>query len=361
MAAASIVNSTPFAADQILVADAQGRDLVVILAQATYAIHGTGTLELESKQPPVNPGGEWFGAPGVSSIRHEPQVAPFKLGTDIVLHGCAYPQRPGDAFVDVTFQVGPVGKMVRVFGDRHWIDGTGNLASHPAPFEAMPLVFERAFGGVDSLPPSGTPSEDAKRRYERRNPLGKGFRHKGPVKGLALPNLEDPRRLIGSVSDRPPPACFGFLGPDWEPRVKLAGTYDEDWMRRRMPLLPADFDARFYNAAHPDLISTVPLRGGEPVRVDHASPRGPLVFPLPSEPAPKAWAEMRGAQDTVFPMHLDTVIVDTLEHQVRLIWRGHFRPDRGVENIEAIGMGEKGEPAPALIFVPADPEEKSQP
>ena len=59
----------------------------------------------------------------------------------------------------------------------------------------------------------------------------------------------------------PAPGGFGPIGPDWEPRQRHAGTYDERWKRERAPVLPADFDPRHNCVAPPGLWSATPLLG----------------------------------------------------------------------------------------------------
>ena len=49
--------------------------------------------------------------------------------------------------LDASLEVGPVAKMVRVVGNRTWSASLMGLASRPAPFTEMPLVYERALGG----------------------------------------------------------------------------------------------------------------------------------------------------------------------------------------------------------------------
>jgi hypothetical protein len=349
----TLVNTTPFAADPVFLADAQGNDLAVLLAQATYAIEGVDKLNLNPVQAPIVLGGEWHGKPGLSSLRYEPQIAPSKPGTDVVLLGHAYPARTGDNQVEVVLKVGAMRKRVQVFGDRHWVDSVGNLHSPPKPFAKMPLTYERAYGGWDRSHP-----EIQKHRCEKRNPVGTGYCHGGAVKGLALPNLEDPDHLVSTVSDRSAPAGFGFLSADWSPRVKWAGTYDAQWLSRQMPLLPHDLDPRFYNAAHPDLISAERLQGDEPVLILNASPRGRLAFTLPGLPCPSGWVENMQGEAIPVPTFLDTILIDTDAHQVLLLWRGHIRLKGGLAGIAAMGIGVKPEPESSLVFVSTQSEEE---
>src|SRR5205823_929885 len=110
-------------------------------------------------------------------------------------------------------------------------------------------------------------------------PVGRGFVSNSAREDLAevpLPNLEDPGALITRYQDRPAPAGFGFIAPGWEWRKKYAGTYDDAWLNGRCPLLPADFNPRFYNAAHPDLVSKEFFRGGERIHVTNVRKDGPV-------------------------------------------------------------------------------------
>ena len=132
----------------------------------------------------------------------------------------------------------------------------------------------------------------------------------------SLPNLEDPSHLISSPKDRPPPAGFGPIAPSWEPRRSLAGTYDEAWQARRAPFLPKDFQARFFNAAHPDLVCKRYLRGGEPVQIINAS-ASPMRFHLPACALDVA-VTIDGASARP-PMNLQTVVLEPGGYHVMLL------------------------------------------
>jgi hypothetical protein len=137
--------------------------------------------------------------------------------------------------------------------------------------------------------------------------------------GDPLPNVEDPSQLIQLRGSKPRPAGFGFVSPDWQPRQSYAGTYDAAWQRNRCPLLPVDFDPRFFQAAPADLIARGHLVGGEPVEVSGVSEAGPLSFRLP-ERRFKIAASIKGARTAVTPV-LDTVLIEPDEKRVVLTWR----------------------------------------
>ena len=316
-------NLTPFAAQSLLLADQQGRDMFTCVVKGTFQLElrGEGTLvALADEQIPVCVDAIHYGDPASSSVKYESETALLKLGTDVVLIGHAHATGGRATYLDVSVSVGPARSIVRVFGDRVWTTTAGRwTASDPVPFESMPLVYERAFGGTDLTSP-----DPAVQEFEPRNPVGVGFISKkyGTLReGAPLPNLENPYEPIASPSDRPTPAGFGFVGPHWQPRASYAGTYDEAWQKKRMPLLPADFDNRYYNAAATGLALNGFLRGGEPVEIVNAAPRGVLRFQLPIF-EPYATVRMKDGATHRFGTLLDTVIVNTDENRLFMVWRG---------------------------------------
>jgi hypothetical protein len=142
--------------------------------------------------------------------------------------------------------------------------------------------------------------------------------------------------LIRRYGDSPAPAGFGFVSADWEPRARYAGTYDEAWSQERKPLLPKDFDRRFFNAASPGLTAPGYLKGNEDVVVVNASAVSPLRFHLPGAPPPVCDIELRGGKKEVLPTNLDTVIINTDEMLVLLLWRAHLRVTNGPHDVTSI-------------------------
>jgi hypothetical protein len=336
----AIENETKLEVEPVFASDEEGRPVVVPVVKATYSIGPGGALELAEEQLPVFAGGELWGEPGESSYRYEPEAVPPKVATDVALLGHAHGN--GAAEVMVAFQVGPVRKVVRVVGDRTWFKSLGSVAkTSPRPFDRVPLLWERAFGGWDR-----TPEDPKQHRCEPRNPVGVSFRSSARhfEEGLRLPNLEDPAEPLDSFGQRVTPAGFGFTGYDWEPRAKLAGTYGDAWNQERMPLLPRDFDPRFYSGAAPGLTAPGHLRGDEQVAVINASARGKLAFRLPGQPPPKVTVLLAQADDAEPPMALDTVMVDTDADRVILIWRGRVALADGPHDVTGIrvesGAGE---------------------
>ncbi|QSQ21992.1 DUF2169 domain-containing protein [Pyxidicoccus parkwayensis] len=337
----SLENETPFAFDMMGFSDEEGRPLLLLVVKATYGIGDSG-LKLLEEQPPVQWGGESWGKPGESSDKYEPSSAFIKLATDVALIGHAYPPQKGATESLVALQVGPLKKAVRVVGERAWYRSMGHVAAtKPLPFDKLPLTWERAFGGWDK-------TDAAKPGYEPRNPVGTGFRAspRNFEEGLKLPNLEDPNEPLREFGQKVTPVGFGFTSPDWHPRAKYAGTYDDAWNKTRKPLLPKDFDRRFFNAAAPGLVAPGYLKGDEPVIIVGASPKGRLSFPLPGQAAPVLTLQLDGLEDATPQMRLDTVMLDTDAEQVVLLWRGHVLLPEGPHDVLGIRVTAEGVSAP---------------
>ncbi len=330
----SIGNTTPFQCETLFLTDEGGFQILIPIIKASFSFGKSKLVSTAEEQVSLNLEGEYWDKPENSSYKYEPETAFVKPYTDVVLIGHAHPAKTDDTEVHVGFRVGSVSKIVKVTGDRYWVKGAGTISmTKPKPFEKIPLMYENAFGGWDR-----THKNPDKHTFEPRNPVGTGFRSRlaSFEEGIRLPNLEDPQHPIKTMWDTPPPAGFGFTSPNWQPRASFAGTYDEQWMKDRMPLLPTDFDRRFFNAASPGLVAPGYLIGNEPVVIENASPRGRLEFNLPGISSPMCHVELRGNQHHELQTNLDTVIVNTDEDLVFLIWRTHIVLRNGPHDVVAI-------------------------
>lgn len=341
----TIDNKTPFALETLFVSDEEGRPVLVPLVQATYDLIAGKTLVLAEKQlPPSLTGERWDPRADVSSYKVEPAYAFIKPATDVVLIGHAQDPVRRPTELQVTFRVGPVGKILRVLGDRFWIRSAG--ATRPMPFDRIPLSYERAFGGWDRSHPDPT-----RHTFEPRNPVGTGFRAPGsPFEdGVQRPNIEDLNDPIHRWGQAVAPAGVGFLSPDWQPRAALAGTYDEAWSKDRMPLLPKDFDRRFFNAASAGLIAPGSLAGDAPVLVENASPRGRLSFRLPGLRPPRCRVALSMREDAELELRLDTVVIDTDSDpdRVQLLYRAHVALRDGPHDVRTLALEEPVAPVRA--------------
>jgi len=325
------VNLTPFVADQFILMDEKGAEVLTFIVKATYNIKNGAEIEIAEEQIPINMAAEYYGEPGLTSLKYDAEVAFTKVTTDIVLIGHAYAPKKNTKQLDVSLRAGHLSKRLRVFGDRFWNKTLGFWSmTAPRPFETMPLQYERAFGGWDR-----SNENPAKQSFEARNPVGTGYmskKHGKMRQGTKLPNIEDPRFLIKSPKNQPPPAGFGFIAPNWQPRFQFVGTYDGNWMKNKMPLLPGDFDAKFFNSAHPDLITSNFFKGSEPIEIINASSKGRISFNLPTISL-EAVLKMKDQTRHQLEMNLDTVIVNTDENLLFLIWRGNTSIHKKVNDV----------------------------
>jgi hypothetical protein len=333
----AITNHTPFASELLQQIDEDGRAQITPLIKATLQLDDRGALVLAEEQSTVNLTGEAWSDAEAPCYKLEPETAFVKPATDVALvgHACAVGSRTTQ--MQVTLRVGPLAKTLRVTGERVWRKTLSGInASVALPFERMPLSYERAYGGWDRS--SRNPSQH---HCDVRNPVGIGYRAKGAAfqDETPLPNIEDPRQLISSYAGSCAPAGFGFTGPDWQPRAALGGTYDAAWLAARSPFLPVDFQRAFFNAASDGLVANGFLRGDEPIQVSGTQPSGqPLTTRLPGVSAPTCRVRMRSRGALQLQTVLDTVIIDTDQRQVFLLWRASLAVAQGLQDVAAVSI-----------------------
>jgi hypothetical protein len=312
-------NLTPFSGLSFPSLDEKDCEQLVVCVAGRFELPRAGrtlnTAPLRSdRQEPPPLADVYWGPPESSSLRMEGQSTWYRPATDIYVSGRAWAPRGRPVKkMRVAVQVGPCQKSLQVVGERVWARGVLALQpSAPLPFESMPLVYERSFGGPD----------------EPRNPVGRGhYTSARAALEKPLPNLEDPLNPLEHFSQRQTPLGFGPIARGWLPRRAWAGTYDEAWVERRAPLWPGDFDCRFFLAAAPGLTASPWLTGGEPVVLSGLSPDGTLAFRLPHHRlVVKALFRHRVERR---PMVLDAIHMELEERALMLIWRASI-PAHGV-------------------------------
>lgn len=329
-------NDTPFIATLTILPDPRGIETLYVLVKATVTLHPR--LSLADVQLPLSLGDEYHGDPSDSSLRAASDVHLGKPGTDVLLVGSARPAhgRPA-ARVQVSMTVADRRKDLLVTGDRVWRDGR---PSSPPPFEAMPLVWERAFGGQHR--------QGAQTLAEERNPVGCGFagsRSAGDMEGLPVPNVEDLESPLERVGQQVTPACLAPIAPAWLPRRRFAGTYDGAWQRGRAPYLPADFDRRFFQCAIPEFAFDRYLEPGERVQVSGVHGDGPVDFAIPDGRL-EITAHVGGVPQRM-PASLETVLVEPDDNRASFTWRASLPCDRQALKIQRVVIGRERGRTPA--------------
>ncbi len=268
-------NRTPYGAERNWTRDERGVHWWLVAVRGCYRLAAGGRLELEEEQVPPTVEPEYFGEPGVSSLRCDSDLLARKPGTDVIVNGSAYaPKGRSASSVPVVLRVGRLEKQLIVYGNRVYVEGVAGLSTTtPASFVEQPVRYEQAFGGGDLRHP-----DPAKQRLDERNPIGRGF---PPVASVwANKPAHTVEYASGSVNSRGP-AGFGAIDRGWLPRRRYAGTYDSKWVQTKSPLLADDYDARHALSAPEDQRTEAPLIGGERIGVLNMSPDGSLVFELP--------------------------------------------------------------------------------
>src|SRR5439155_2428396 len=309
-------NRTPFAAERTWVRDRDGAEVWLVAVKGTFNISSDGNTHVDEKQAEVQLAPKYSGEPGKSSLLYDSDLPRTKVTTDIILNGHAYaPRGEPTKSVRVSFRVGDLTKSLQVTGDRVW-KGFGPFVwrSSCHPFIKMPITYERAFGGMELK------SKNPKRhKWDRRNPVGTGFaRSRSRLIGQRVPNIHALGSGLFHWLRKPRPAGFGVVAGHWVPRVKLAGTCDEKWEAERAPLLPEDFDDRFYQCAPPDQRTARFLKGGEEVQLTNLTPGGSLSFRLPR--VVLGFETDFGREPVRHRANLHTVILEPDVPRVILVW-----------------------------------------
>jgi hypothetical protein len=311
-----------------VIADKDARDYCVVVVKGTFVTGDGGPMHLAHEQDPFVYADQHYGDPETTSIRLESDFALDKPFTDVVVVGKA--MAPGGSATPelvVRLEVEGRAKDAVIVGERRWVAAAGSLVTtRPLPFTEMPLVFERAFGGVDDTRgPDSTASET-------RNLVGVGFhphRSARAIHDTALPNIEHPM-------DRSEPIGFGFVGRAWHPRSTFAGTYDQRWLETVCPFLPEDFDPR-YNQGAPLDQQFPHFRGGEVLRCVHMAAQAVVTYVIPKIEVPVRFVfHDREVERAAI---LDTVVLEPHRGRAVLDWRARTVLGKKNDDLREIHVG----------------------
>ncbi|MCB9592981.1 MAG: DUF2169 domain-containing protein [Sandaracinaceae bacterium] len=277
---------------------------MIVVAKATFVLAREGAAKLCVEQDVPTGELHWDDDPA-RSVRYPSDFALLKPRGECFVTGSVrtLSGRPEERTV-AGFRVGPISKSLAVYGDRTW------GGARPSTFEAMPLQWERAFGG---------PSYPA-------NPLGCG------LDDGRLPNFELESAPITSREQRPAPAGVGATGMSWPARTALTGTYDERWKSERWPWLPKDFRYAYFNEAPADQQIEGYWHGDEVIALQHLHPIFPRLESRLPRILPRVFVvrgEDPNAREGFEEVRLvcDTITIDADRGLVFCVWRGQVRLD----------------------------------
>lgn len=299
----------------------RGRARLTVIAKASFALAPERAMELTTPAPLVEREVPRTENP-VSSVRRAAENALYVRRADVLLDAIAFAPEGGEvpqSKVRVALARGPrllFSKELLVAGDRK----TGG-DPRPAPFREMPIVYERAFGGL------GHPD----------NPAGVGFE---PRAGGPMPNV------LAGEGARVEPFGFGPISTTWPRRRAKRGALDRKrideppWVE-----LPDAFDDTYFHAAPADQ-QVDDLAAGDLVLLAGLHREVPVLrVALPTLRA-VALAQIPSGQRAHIPMRLDTLFLEPHLLRADLIFRGAL--EVGVVDLQSLrvagALEEPGQP-----------------
>lgn len=349
-------NATPFPHLQF---DKMGKgrrfyDVVIVCASFVLA---AGRL-----QPALGHRGSVFadelwdpGRAELSSLRAATDVLLVKPATDVYLTGTArtFDERPCKAW-NVALAVKREGelllhKALRLTGPRYWTAGpeaAHYAVSDPEPTTEVQLRYELAYGGwwfdKDDEPsasprtygpnPCGTgwfgtahKDHDARARYEDREIV-------------PAPQIEYADAPISGSNQDLLVAGLAPIARSWEPRVALAGTYDDAWRKafehERVMDYASDFDESFFQYAPGDQVIADGLVGDEEIHLAGFFAFAPAIDMHLPHVRIEAACEAGNGERYCEAMKLDTVHIDLDGMRVHLTWRLTLDQARDIVAVE---------------------------
>ena len=360
-----LVNGTRLKAMAFRQLDAEGALDGVVAARGSF-LHRQGDAAAWSpEQEAFRWTDAYEGDPQTTPLLRQTDLTPDKTGTDVTFLGSAFaPDGPTTSW-SCGIELGPVAKRLRVSGPRAWVRGRARglpwrrgpapwVLGEPEPAGDVPIDWRLAAGG-----PAGDPAPDP------RNPIGCGSASpppEAPPQGetAALGPWRIAPQILPEEEDASEPAGLGPIAPFWRGRQRHAGTYDEAWREERHPLLPRDFDPRFWQCAPEDQVARPFLAGDEAYRLTNLHPRHVVAegrlpgrrfavhVAIPNEAG--EGAEHQGRPGTWRLLDLDGVQFDwRQEDLILLTWRARFplpRAEGVTLHLEWVRLAEADEAPP---------------
>ncbi|WP_105403627.1 MULTISPECIES: DUF2169 family type VI secretion system accessory protein [Neorhizobium] len=353
-----LINNTPFPNFRYYSSDSENREFGIVIVKATYEIAPSGRLLVAEEQAPMVFTDLCYGAVNVTSLWHPSDMVPNKPATDVIFNAVARvaggaPKQSWECGVVIEDDGAPrLEKRLRVTGPRQWQPRwKRNLSeaekekwrkhlgyfdrwqlSEPEAISELPLRYEYAYGG--EIPKGQNENGDRLFDTDTRNPLGCGkldkewSNHTAPQPAPQIESLAEP---ISEPYKDYTPQSLGPIPPAWDPRLPLAGTYDQNWTDNIWPAWAPDYSFAYHNSAHPDLIVKPHLKGHERVRLLGLCVNADeFSFFLPDESLSVDFVTEDGEIETR-DMILDTVFLDVAavsrrNWRIFLSWRINFPP-----------------------------------
>lgn len=370
-------NHTPFSALNYFMLDKERREYHVVAVKIGYHLiqdtHNTHLMSVIDRNViPLCIEDEYRGKISYSQVLQESDLAPVKPRCDVIINGTAYApggiaseQFPVSVHLTTPDDKVLLGKSLLIRGESEFQLENAHSPfarwkhTSPSPFTALELDYAHAFGGecrIDKDNPDAGRLTEKMRLTETQlashpdmdappiahtaysgNPLGCGYTEpwfqqtirQGRYSAPRIISTDNPftvnhfTQLIEGTADLSQPvfqpAGLGIVGRAWQPRLSLAGTYDDKWLKERHPYLPDDFNFGYWNCTPADQQINFPPPGSY-FELKNLTPEGVLTFTLP-EHVPLILLRMENGALIPQPMLADTVLIDTHLMQVWITCR----------------------------------------
>jgi hypothetical protein len=307
-----------------------GRRQFTLVVKAGFAFDTPGKLT-PLPQVVIEEADRYRGEPGRSSLAGACETVPFKQGGELLLYGTAHPptgrRTVSEVEVSLRRSDGSLwNKTLRVVGRRCWTNRLlMAVPSDPEPLEAVPLIYENAYGGSDPADPE---------KVFPANPVGRGYSDKGRrLKGLELPQIEIGPNFISSPTSRPAPAGFGALSPLWEPRVGAFAALDEESVQQGGCPWGKKVASDLFNAAPLDQRFAQTFQGGECLRLGGLMAEEPQGITLHVPQLRPEVLMCRSGMMQTLEVCCDTLIIEADRRELSLVFRAALPWD--VKKIES--------------------------
>lgn len=341
------------------------REVTIILAKARFRPREDGRFIADPEKPELRLQEEYAeGEPGYAALNFEGDIFPTKPATDLLIHGSARtPDERNRPQWNVSVEIPDVlhyGFLVR--GPSEWRKGlTGWSLGDPKPVCEVPLRYGLAYGG------SGPSRQDPEKiEAHLLNPAGQGFASSGMLrKGdpIPAPQIGFLADFNGSYIDKPMAVCgTAAIAKTWHPRLQLAGTFDDLWKETRHPMMPHDYDLRFWNCAPIPLQIDPYLKGDETIKMTGmAVQKAPLEMTLPGvalkatlfeEGEPVDSPELPRTELGTLSLNVSTVELDIeprdpSDHSMTIVWAGVTEERFNLATLNAIRLNPRKKDAEA--------------
>lgn len=281
-----LINQTPVVG-RLTVSDLEGTPFRygMLTVKATFTVEDTGRATLDSQSPFAI-----FDEDEPTPLGHLPSDAVPRQDSvfEVIVLGNAYGGGRRQMFVELA--LGDHRRRLLVTGDRHWLKG--QTISEAAPFDVLPLTWQRAHGGTAEC------WLDSRSLYDLEHPMNKygrgfdaerlavdvgkafkapsGYPRLSPDYRRRLPNVEDPRHPIQRWNDDPRPYCWATVPMDTGVHTQRA----HDRMAKQEPLSEQEMLQMVYHRAHPDWIVPTPPESAKVV-LRGMTKRGLWTFRVP--------------------------------------------------------------------------------